>query len=147
MVKNLPGSAGDARDKGSISWSGRSPGVGNGNLLQYSYLENSMDRGAWWATIRGHCKELDMTEHTQNRFVSALENLVHLHVFRLQHIRCDSLWQKRLITAVLGTLTGVSPPGGHHFLTKIWPHPTGCWLQCWDASGQTTNRAGTQSHP
>ena len=60
---------------------------------------------------------------------------------------CDSLWQKRLITAVLGTLIGVSPPGGHHFLTKIWPHPTGCWLQRWDASGQTTNRAGTQSHP
>ena len=37
LVKNLPATAGDARDKGSISWSGRSPGVGNGNLLQYSW--------------------------------------------------------------------------------------------------------------
>ena len=46
MVKNLPASAGDARDVVSISGLGRSPGEGNGNLLQYSCLENSMDRGA-----------------------------------------------------------------------------------------------------
>ena len=49
MVKNLPANAGDARDVGLIPWSGRSPGVGHGNLLQYSYLEISMDRGTWWA--------------------------------------------------------------------------------------------------
>ena len=47
MVKNLLASAGDARDMGSVPGSGISPGVGNGNLLQYSCLENSMDRGAW----------------------------------------------------------------------------------------------------
>ena len=47
VVKNSPASAGDARDLGSIPGSGRSPGVGNGNLLQYSCLENSLDRGAW----------------------------------------------------------------------------------------------------
>ena len=41
-------SARDARDRGSIPGSGRSPGVGNGNPLQYSCLENLMDRGAWW---------------------------------------------------------------------------------------------------
>ena len=45
VVKNLPASAGDARDKGLIPGLGRFPGVGNGNLLQYSCLENSMDRG------------------------------------------------------------------------------------------------------
>ena len=45
MVKGLPANAGDARDSGSITVSGRSPGVGNGNLLQYSYLENSTGRG------------------------------------------------------------------------------------------------------
>ena len=44
-AKNLPASAGDARDSGSILGSGRSPGVGNGNLLQYPYLGNPMDRG------------------------------------------------------------------------------------------------------
>ena len=48
MVKNL---VFDARDPGSISELGRSPGEGNGNPLQYSSLENSMDRGAWWATV------------------------------------------------------------------------------------------------
>jgi len=45
VVKNPPASAGDM---GFISGSGRSPGVGNGNPLQYSYLENSLDRGDWW---------------------------------------------------------------------------------------------------
>ena len=50
MVKNPPANAGDARDVSWIPGAGRSPGVGNGNLLQYSCLENSMDRGAWWAS-------------------------------------------------------------------------------------------------
>ena len=47
VVKNLPANVGDTRETGSIPGSGRSPGVGNGNLLQYSCLENLMDRGAW----------------------------------------------------------------------------------------------------
>ena len=46
MVKNLPANVGDTGDTGSILGLGRSPGIGNGNLLQYSFLENSMDRGA-----------------------------------------------------------------------------------------------------
>ena len=45
VVKNLPASAGDIRDMDSISWSGRSPGGGHGNSLQYSCLKNSIDRG------------------------------------------------------------------------------------------------------
>ena len=53
MVKNLPTSAGDAKDPGRIPGLGRSPGEGIGNPLQYSCLENSMDRGVWWATICG----------------------------------------------------------------------------------------------
>ena len=51
MVKNLPASAGDARDAGSIRGSGRFPGEGNDNPLQFSCLENSMDRGACQATV------------------------------------------------------------------------------------------------
>ena len=43
----------NAGDPGSISGSGRSPGEGNGNPLQYSLLENPMDKGAWWATVHG----------------------------------------------------------------------------------------------
>ena len=62
VVNNLPASAGDTRDTGFISGSERFPEVGNGNPLQYSCLENSMDTGAWWATFMGH-KESNMTEH------------------------------------------------------------------------------------
>ena len=53
MVKNPPVNAGDARDVGSIPGSGRSPREGNGNTLQCSCLENSMDRGTWWAIVDG----------------------------------------------------------------------------------------------
>ena len=63
MVKNPSASAGDARDLGLIPGLGRSPGGGHGNPLQYSCLENSMDRGAWRATDH-RVAELDMTEVT-----------------------------------------------------------------------------------
>ena len=56
MVKNLPANAGDIRHMGSIPGLGPSPGRGNGNPLQYSGLENSKDRGAWWATVLGVTK-------------------------------------------------------------------------------------------
>ena len=51
VVKISPVNAGDIRDVGSISELGKSPGEGHGNALQYSCLENPMDRGAWWATV------------------------------------------------------------------------------------------------
>ena len=53
MIKNLPANAGDV---GLIPRSRRSPGVGNGNTLQYSCLENSMNRAAWQATVHGTAK-------------------------------------------------------------------------------------------
>ena len=52
-LKNPPAIAGDTGDTGLTPGSGRSPGVGHGNPLKYSCLENSMDRGAWWATVYG----------------------------------------------------------------------------------------------
>ena len=51
VVKNEPASAGDIRDVGLIPGSGRYPGGRNGNQVQCSFLENSMGRGAWWATV------------------------------------------------------------------------------------------------
>ena len=63
VVKNTPASEGDLKDVGSIPESGRSPGEGHGNPLQYSCLENPMDRDAWQATIHA-VAELDMTEAT-----------------------------------------------------------------------------------
>ena len=62
MVGNLPAIAGASEDAVSVPGSGRSPGVGNSNPLQYSCLENSMDGGAWWATAQGVVKRLDTTE-------------------------------------------------------------------------------------
>ena len=53
VVKTPPANAGDLRDVGSIPGWGGSPGGGNGNPLQYSYLENPMDRGTWQATVHG----------------------------------------------------------------------------------------------
>ena len=53
MVKNMPANAGDKRGVGSIPGSGKSPGGGNSNPLQYSCLENPMDTGAWRATVHG----------------------------------------------------------------------------------------------
>ena len=66
LVKNQRANAGDARDLGSIPGLGRSPGKGNGNTPQYSYLGNPMDRGASWATVHG-VTELDTVECTRTR--------------------------------------------------------------------------------
>ena len=68
MIKNLLANAGDIRDASSIHGFGRSPGLGHGNPLQYSCLENSMARGNWWATVHV-VAESDTTErltHTQD---------------------------------------------------------------------------------
>ena len=68
LLSWLPGgsegkaSACDAEDPGSIPGLGRSPGVGNGNPLQYSCLENPMDRGAWWPTVYGVTKRAYFTK-------------------------------------------------------------------------------------
>ena len=56
MVKNPSANAGDRRDMGSIALLGRSSGGGRGNPLQYSCLENPMDRRAWWAAVHGFSK-------------------------------------------------------------------------------------------
>ena len=67
MVQNLPANAGEV---GSIPGSGRSPGEGNGNPLQYSCLENPRDRGAWQATVHGVAEELDMTKQLSNNYIT-----------------------------------------------------------------------------
>ena len=53
VVKNPPANTGNSRDVGSTPESGRAPGVGSGNPLQYSCLDNPVDRGAWWAAVEG----------------------------------------------------------------------------------------------
>ena len=73
MVKNLSASAGDVRDRGSIPGSGRFSGEGNGNPLQHSCLENSMDRGALLATVHGVTKswaQLSVRTHNKHTHVT-----------------------------------------------------------------------------
>ena len=65
VVKNLPANAGNTRDTGLTPALRRSPGVGNDNSIQYSCLENSMDRGAWQATVPGVAKsKIQLNKHT-----------------------------------------------------------------------------------
>ena len=65
VVRNPPAGARHARDAGSLPGLGRSPGVGNGNLLQYSCLDKTMDRGAWWATVHEVTKsQIGLSIHT-----------------------------------------------------------------------------------
>ena len=80
MVKSLPANAGDLRDEALIPGLGRSPGGGNGNVLQYSCQENPMDRGVWWAPVHAvaksqtQLKRLNTHAHRIGYWVSACQN-------------------------------------------------------------------------
>ena len=68
MIKNPPANTGDTRDVGLIPGLGRSPGVGNDNPLKYSFLENSMDTGAWGARVHGVTRsQTQLSTHTHIR--------------------------------------------------------------------------------
>ena len=76
VVKNPPANAGDSREAGSIPGLGRSPGVGNGNPLQYSCLENSTDRGAWWDMVHGLVKsQAWLSTHSTHKTTTYLFHL------------------------------------------------------------------------
>ena len=91
VVKNPPARAGVTGDLSWISWSGRSPGGGHGNPFQYSYLENPMDGGAWWAKLHRVAHRQDMTEATQHSIsISTSFNIFHPSC-SLSHIHGFSL--------------------------------------------------------
>ena len=75
VMKNLPASTGDIRDKGSVPGLGRSSSGGNRSSLQCSRLENPMDRGAWCTTVPWGHRESDMTEAT---YYALIEDTDHL---------------------------------------------------------------------
>ena len=102
VVKNLPANAGDARDTGSIPRSGRSPGGGNGNPLQYACLKSSTDRGPDYCPWS--FKELDMAKHTRtcthtHTHTHTLTQLIHVVVQQTltQHCKAIILKKQNLI--------------------------------------------------
>ena len=101
MVKNLPAYAGDIRDESLIPESGRSPGGGHGNPLQYSCLGNPKDRGAWWATAQW------LSIHWQATVYSATKNRMLLNdwantqtqifaytCMRNVHVKGSGIWKR-----------------------------------------------------
>ena len=84
VVKNPSVNAGDSRDSCSIPELGRSPGEGNGYLPQYSCLENSMDRGAWWSTVHGVTKSwIWLSDWYFHFFFHPLPNMIFFLSFKL----------------------------------------------------------------
>ena len=100
VVKNLPANAGDSREVRSIPGLGRSPGEGNGNLLQSSCLENPMDRGAQSATVNGVAKELER-----------LSTQSHIHLTWLPTWKgfCQDLWASSSAALHVWAAWGLSP--------------------------------------
>ena len=92
MVKNPPAKVGDAGEMGSIPGSGRSPGGGHSNPLQYSHIENSMDREAWLATVHGVSKgrkQLSACTHTRAR--THTHTHTHTQTYTQTHTRQHSM--------------------------------------------------------
>ena len=88
VVKNLPANAGNARDVSSMPGLRRSPGVGDGNPLQYSCLGNPMDRGACRAIVHGVAKSwTQLSTHTHEP--CKLPNLLQISLPNLQHLSCE----------------------------------------------------------
>ena len=111
VVKNLPTNAGDIRDIDSIPGSGRSPGGGHGNTLQYFCLENPMARGAWWAIVHGAAKSQTRLKQLS---CSSSRRFVIAFLLRSKHLLI--LWLKSLSAVILepkkiksDTVSTVSP--------------------------------------
>ena len=115
VVKNLPNNAGDTGDVGSIPGSGRSSGVGNVNLLQDSCLKNSVDKGAWWATVHGVTKSqawLSNWPHTHTSFVKGSRSI---------YIYVTLMFSSDLLFVVQATIFFFKQvPTGN--LAKWWEH-------------------------
>ena len=93
MVKKPPPNAGDIRDVGLIPGLGRSSGGGHGNPLQYSCLENPMDRAAWQATVH-RVTESDMTERTEHTHKQLITVELHHDPPKFKFIRTkDIIWK------------------------------------------------------
>ena len=114
VVKNQPVNAGDAGDLGSIFGLGRSPGIGNGNPIQYSCLDNSMDRGTWWVTVHGVAKSMTwLSTHTHTH--------THTNIIIIQSITLNEFSSVTQLCLTLCDPMDCSTPGFpvHHQLLEL----------------------------
>ena len=90
VVKNSPANAGDKRDTGSITGSGRSSGEGHGNPLQYSCLENPMDREAWWAVVYRVTKSRTRLKQLSTIYIQTyIHTCIHIYIYYIDtHTVC-----------------------------------------------------------
>ena len=131
VVKNPPANAGDMRDTGPIPESGRSPGGGHGNPLQYSCLEISVDRGAWWATVHGEAKS-----RTRLKLLGCTGSLMPV---------------TRIIYQICGVLSHGRCPAGRCALRSVlagsaqWPAPLTEGSQCSSARPSPSHSGAADS--
>ena len=131
VAKNVPANAGDT---GSIPGSGRCPGEGNGNLLQYSCLDNPTDRGAWQVTVPWGHKESDMTElihahmHTHT-YIGVCAILVCIFLFCFKYL---FIWLLQVLVVVRGLLSSCGrwapEPGGSVVVAHGHSCPAACGI-------------------
>ena len=124
VVKNPPVNSGDTRDVGSISGLGRFPGRGNGNPLQYSYLENPMDRGAWQVIVHGLAKSRtwlsDWAQHTPMYNLGKWK----LYYYQVKYfgIYLDALLYKPTQISKMTSLSKCHPWVTHISAQEKWRH-------------------------
>ena len=107
VVKNLPANVGDIRDAGLIPGLGRTPGEGNGNPLQYSCLENPMDREAWQTTVHGIAYELIKEDAKKSLLKSKSVNKLGIELTYEVRIKDDNTGFVNKISAVDGVTNAV----------------------------------------
>ena len=108
VVKNLPANAGETRDMVLIPEWGRSPGEVNGNSLQYSCLENSMDRGAWWAIVHRVAKSDWTCTH-----MNYLQNILNVHKVQFLSYPSAKVYKQKLqyfLSKLLRSFYSLLPP-------------------------------------
>ena len=111
VVKNPPANAGDVRDEGSIPRSGRTPGIGNGNPLPYSCLENPRDWGAWGAAICGVTQSRTRLTRLSSKHIF----YINMHTYRYMHISRNGFTPKFALIRYKGVVPGSSPGGSREF--------------------------------
>ena len=140
LVENLPASAGDARETGSIPGSGRPPGGGHGNPLQYSYLKYPMDRGAWRATVHRIIKswaQLSSLAHCNNYIYKIYKLNIYICKFYF-FVKMSRYFPLSVLTCLRGSTCSPdfpAHPSTPAFVPGWFASLLGLHVLCWVEAG------------